>query len=112
MSQAIGSKSFFAKAPDPNWAAYIAAPIAVGLSLVVRALLLPVLQSDTVFLYFVPAVLIPAGLGGLGPGLLATALSLLSVATLLVGPDETQTHWAINASAFALIGVGVAWGGQ
>jgi two-component system, LuxR family, sensor kinase FixL len=112
MSQAIGSKSFFAKAPDPNWAAYIAAPIAVGLSLVVRALLLPVLQSDTVFLYFVPAVLIPAGLGGLGPGLLATALSLLSVATLLVGPDEMQTHWAINASAFALIGIGVAWGGQ
>jgi two-component system, LuxR family, sensor kinase FixL len=112
MSQAIGSKSFFAKAPEANWAAYIAAPIAVALSLGVRALLLPVLQSDTVFLYFVPAVLIPAGLGGLGPGLLATALSLVSVATLLVGPDETQTHWAINASAFALIGVGVSWGGQ
>jgi two-component system, LuxR family, sensor kinase FixL len=112
MAEALGSTGFFAKAPNANFAAYMAAPIAVGLSLGVRTLLLPVLQSDTVFLYFVPAVLIPAGLGGLGPGLLATALTLLSVAAVLIGPDETQAHWIVNASAFALICVGVSWGGE
>ena len=31
---------------------------------------------------------------------------------MLIGPDETQAHWIVNASAFALIGVGVSWGGE
>jgi two-component system sensor kinase FixL len=112
MSEVTASAVLFRKASAAQWAAYLAAPAAVGLSLGVRALLLPVLQSDTVFLYFVPAVLIPAGLGGLGPGLLATVLSLVSVAAVLVAPSQAQMHWIINASAFALIGIGVSWGGE
>jgi two-component system, LuxR family, sensor kinase FixL len=112
MPEAIATTGFFGKPPSTRWLAYGAAPIAVALSLAVRALLLPVLQSDTVFLYFVPAVLIPAGLGGIGPGLLATTLSLLSVAAVLIGPHEAQAHWLVNGSAFALIGVGVSWGGE
>jgi len=61
---------------DRSWALrYGVAPTVVALSLAVRALLLPILHEDTVFLFFVPAVLISAGLCGLGPGLLATGLS-------------------------------------
>src|SRR5258708_28869064 len=57
---------------------YGIAPAAVAVALVVRALLEPILRAQTPYLFFVPAVLIAAGAGGLGPGLLATALSLFS----------------------------------
>ena len=59
---------------------YGVAPAVVAMALAARALLAPVLHGDTVFLYFVPAVLISAAVGGLGPGLLATALSLVAAA--------------------------------
>jgi two-component system, LuxR family, sensor kinase FixL len=95
-----------------RWLPYAVAPVAVALSLAARALLAPVLHSDTVFLYFVPAVLIPAGLGGLGPGLLATGLSLLCAFTILLDATYQPTNLAINSTAFALIGIGVSWGGE
>jgi len=89
---------------------YGMAPTVVALSLAARALLLPILHDDTVFLYFVPAVLISALFGGLGPGLLATALSLL--AAFFVSRQIAASNFAtVNAIAFAIIGVGVSWGG-
>lgn len=112
MAQTFVSKGFLSKSLSERWLPYAVAPFAVGLSLAARALLVPILHSDTVFLYFVPAVLIPAGLGGLGPGMLATALSLFCAFVVLVGPSEMQAHWGINAGAFALIGIGVSWGGE
>ena len=62
---------------------YGVAPAVVAMAFVARALLAPVLHGDTVFLYFVPAVLISAAIGGLGPGLLATALSLVAAAFIV-----------------------------
>jgi hypothetical protein len=37
--------------------------------------LTPIVQGDSPYLFFIHAVLVAAGLGGLGPGLLATGLS-------------------------------------
>ena len=91
---------------------YGLAPTLVALALAARALLVPILQDDSIFLYFVPAALIAAGVGGLGPGLLATALSL---AVVYLGLDRAEpfTHTAVvNAVAFAAIGLGVSWGGE
>ncbi|MEI9806272.1 MAG: hypothetical protein WDN48_20235 [Pseudolabrys sp.] len=45
---------------------YGLAPTLVALALAVRALLTPLLHDDVVFIYFVPAVLISAGVGGIG----------------------------------------------
>lgn len=77
MTQAIVKYDIFS---DPDrvlvWR-YGAAPLAVILALAVRALLTPVLHDDAIFLYFIPAVLVSAAIGGLGPGLLATALSII-----------------------------------
>lgn len=110
MPQDIGKTGFFLDWGD-GWASrYGIAPVVVALSLAARALLIPVLHSDTVFLYFVPAVLISAGLGGLGPGLLATALSLLGA--LFTFRETPITPVIINATAFAVIGIGVSWGGE
>ena len=81
------------------------------MALVARALLAPVLHGDTVFLYFVPAVLISAAVGGLGPGLLATALSLVAAA-FIVAQAGAASFGVINSIAFAIIGIGVSWGGE
>jgi len=92
---------------------YGVAPTAVALALAARALLAPILHDDTIFLYFVPAVLISAGIGGLGPGLLATALSLAAAYSVFTGAAGiSSTAMANGAAFFGVIGVGVSWVGQ
>ena len=90
---------------------YGIAPTAVTLALAARALLAPILHDDSIFLYFVPTVLISAGIGGLGPGLLATALSLLAAFFVLSSASSISNTGLVNAAAFAVIGIGVSWGG-
>ena len=93
---------------------YGIAPVSVVLALAVRALLNPMLHQEGIFLYFVPAVLISAGVGGLEPGLLATLLSLIAMAAVLIGSDVSSltATTVVNGIAFAVIGVGVSWGGE
>jgi signal transduction histidine kinase len=57
------------------WVRYGAAIAAVGVTLGVKLLLRPIISQDAPFLLFFAAVLIAAWIGGLGPGLLATALA-------------------------------------
>ena len=58
-------------------ARYGLAPALVALAFAARALLAPVLEHDAPFLFFVPAVLAASGLGGVGPGVIATGLGLV-----------------------------------
>jgi len=64
-----------------SWAArYGAAVVAVGLALLLKLLLLPWFGGDpnlSPFMIFFAAVMVASWFGGLGPGLLATALSAL-----------------------------------
>jgi two-component system sensor kinase FixL len=108
----ISAKSVIAPSFEPGLILrYGMAPTVVVLSLAARALLLPILHDDTIFLYFVPAVLISALFGGLGPGLLATALGI--AAAFFVSRQAAEGSFAIiNSVAFAIIGVGVSWGGE
>src|SRR5665811_580744 len=78
---------------------YGIAPTAVALALAARALLVPIFHDDTIFLYFVPSVLISAGIGGLGPGLLATALSLLAAFFVLSSASSISNTGLVNAAA-------------
>jgi len=91
---------------------YGIAPTAVALALAARALLAPIFHDDTILLYFVPSVLISAGIGGLGPGLLATALSLAAAFFVATNASALSTTSVINGAAFAVIGIGVSWGGE
>lgn len=84
--------------------------LAVGVVLpifAVRFLLSPVLEGQATFLLFVPAVLMASALGGFGPGLVATVLSVL----LGVGiSSHAMTQAEITmALAFCGIGIGMAW---
>src|SRR6476660_6215177 len=76
---------------------YGVAPAVVAMAFVARALLAPVLIS--------------AAVGGLGPGLLATALSLLAAA-FIVAQAGAAGFGLVNSIAFAIIGIGVSWGGE
>ncbi len=91
---------------------YGIALIAVVLALAGRVLLTPELQSEALFLYFVPPVLLASGIGGLSPGLLATAGGLAAALFLLEGADGLSRSNIISAFAFAVIGGATAWGGE
>ena len=112
MPQAVENADIISGWGKRWWIAYALVPIFVGISLLVRTLLLPVLHSQTPFLYFVPAVLVASGIGGAGPALLATGLSLICVFTLFVDPAELSAAYLTNTAAFALISIGVSWGGE
>jgi two-component system, LuxR family, sensor kinase FixL len=84
----------------------------IVLAYVLRRLVDPVVEDLGVYLLFVPAVLVAGGLGGLGPGLLATLLGVL------LGASLTDEFPAMNLAAlahgaiFAAIGIGVTLFGE
>ncbi len=111
MSEAIGKIDVSAASERGAILRYGSAPVAVALALAVRALLAPFVPYDAIFLYFVPPILVAAAIGGLGPGLLATVLSI--VATYFVLAERALFHtFVVNSVAFAIIGTGVSWGGE
>ncbi|MCC6947980.1 MAG: PAS domain S-box protein [Bradyrhizobiaceae bacterium] len=61
-------------------------------------------------LFFVPAVLVAAVYGGLGPALFATAMTLIIVLPI-ENFSAMRTEEIINAVAFAVIGVAIAFSG-
>ncbi|HZP71707.1 MAG TPA: PAS domain S-box protein [Pseudolabrys sp.] len=91
---------------------YAIAFATVGIAWVVRALLSPVLPSETVYTYFVPPILISAWFGGVGPGLAATVLSIAVADFLLPDSPGATLPSIINGVMFILIGIGVSWGGE
>jgi two-component system sensor kinase FixL len=86
------------------------AAIAVGVA--VRMLLTPILADGTPYLFFVPAVLVAAGIGGFGPGLLATALGV-AFGLLFNSPIlSLSAANLVSALVFATIGLATAWVGE
>ena len=93
-------------------AAYAMAPALVALAFAARYALSPVLQDETPYLLFVPAVLAVAGFGGWGPGVLATILSAgLAFFFKPSFPVLLLSDW-VSTAAFIVIGLGVAWAGE
>src|SRR3984957_2785853 len=95
-----------------NIVRYGIAAAAVALALAARVLLEPILQGQAPYLFFVPATLVAAGIGGFGPGILATVLSLALCLAFIVDFPALSPPEIVNAGAFAAIGLGTAWGGE
>jgi len=91
---------------------YGAVPLLVMIGWAVREALAPALPSESIFLYFVPPVLAAAWIGGFGPGLLATLLSLIAGLFLLIDSPQITTPIAISSIAFTVISVGISWSGE
>ena len=97
--------------PKPMRVHYWAAIAAVGIWFTLAWSLHPRLEDRGSFLIFVPAVLFAAGFGGLGPGLLATALSV-ALGILLMGGGNISQPAVLEAVIFALVGGGISWLGE
>ena len=91
---------------------YGIAAAAVVVALAARVLLEPILQGQAPYLFFVPATLVAAGIGGFGPGILATVLSLALCCAFIVNFPALSPPEIVNAGAFVAIGLGMAWGGE
>jgi two-component system, LuxR family, sensor kinase FixL len=91
---------------------YGIATAAVALAFAARALLNPFLGDQSPFLLFVPAVLAASTVGGLGPGLLATGLSLALSTFFAADPLQFSAADLVGAAVFFVIGVGLALRGE
>jgi two-component system sensor kinase FixL len=91
---------------------YGVAPAAVAIALAIRLLLAPMLQEAPPYLFFVPSVLVAAGIGGLGPGLFATVLGTLLGLLFIPRFPAISVAEIVDAAVFAAIGIGMAWGGE
>ncbi|HQP21581.1 MAG TPA: DUF4118 domain-containing protein, partial [Phenylobacterium sp.] len=90
---------------------YVAALAAWGLFLALRVALEPTFGAHPGFLLFVPSVLVAALLGGAGPALVATALSL-AAGLALTGPDlMARPADVIETAVFLVLGPAIAYGG-
>lgn len=97
----------------PSTASYYGLALtAVGVALVLRIGLQPWLDGHVAFLLFVPAILLAAGVGGLGPGLLATGLGLILGVAFVRGGVGLARPELIEAAIFAGVGAGVSWFGE
>ncbi|MCH4559158.1 PAS domain-containing sensor histidine kinase [Mesorhizobium jarvisii] len=89
-------------------AGYLLAVAAVAVVFFVRLMLQAALGNSAVFILFVPVILISAIAGGIGPGLVAFALSLVG-AVYIVGYAEATS---IQVIVFSLVGLMIAWMGE
>jgi two-component system, LuxR family, sensor kinase FixL len=91
--------------------AYVVALAAVAATLAVRFALDPLLGGTLALILFVPALIVVAALGGLGPALAATALSIVSTYAFHDWSTDDVPN-LVNALAFAAVGGSIAWCGE
>lgn len=87
--------------------------VAVGgalLALTIRLAMTPIMEDRVAFLFFMPAVVLAAALGGLWPGVLATVLGVAG--GLFITWNEQLTGDLASAAVFVVIGLGVSAGGE
>jgi PAS domain S-box-containing protein len=87
---------------------YGVAALAVGVALLVKLLLDPLTVQDTPFLLVVGAIIVSAWYGGLGPGLMATGLSVLATDYFFLYPEGALSGFSvegIDVAVFLLEGV-------
>lgn len=90
---------------------YAIAVAAVAVAIGLHLILMPVLGNRLLLVVFVPAVLVASGFGGIGPGLLATGLGLVS-AILIHGQPTFSAFEIADLVAFTLVGAGIATFGE
>src|SRR5690606_13421486 len=118
---AAGAAAFRPAARSGAWRGYGVAVLCVGLAVLARLLLDPVIEPDPPFVLMAPpflrliaAVLLSAWYGGLGPGLLATALGAALACALFIPryPPVAGVGWGTPVLVFALEGGFISWFAQ
>ncbi len=89
--------------------AYFVAVVAPAATFLLREILTPLIGGYAAFAVYVPAILAAAVLGGLGPGLAATTLSI--ILSLIIAMPVSASGFAV-VIVYALIGAFIAWTGE
>jgi two-component system sensor kinase FixL len=100
-------------------ASYVWSIALVVIAFALRWALAPILGNQALYLFLVPPALIAGVIGGLGPGLFATSLSLV-LHLFLTGEFSNLVHPTsplfvsefARAVTFAVLGIGLAWFGE
>ncbi len=90
---------------------YTVAAAAVALTAIVRLLLYAPLHGNLQLVLFVPAVVVAGGLGGFGPGISATLVSL-ALAIAASGGTSLTASATVDIVAFGLVGITMSWFGM
>jgi two-component system, LuxR family, sensor kinase FixL len=98
---------------------YVLSLSLVAIAFILRSLLAPTLGSQALYLFLVPPVLVAGVIGGLGPGLAATTLSLVlhlritgDFANLTTPGSPLFAAEVARAATFTALGIGIAWFGE
>jgi two-component system sensor kinase FixL len=91
---------------------YGIAVAAVAVAFIARFVLASILKDQAPYLFLLPAVLLAAGVGGFGPGILATCSSVPLVFFFIANYGAVGWSEVANGAVFVLIGVGTAWIGE
>jgi two-component system sensor kinase FixL len=90
------------------WARYAAVIPVVAAAMAIRAALQPLTGNEALFLLFIPAVLASAIIGGFGPGVVATALSLVVGYLFFLAQSANSAELLSNGIAFGASGLAIA----
>lgn len=90
------------------WSRYAPVFPIVALAFLIRAVLQPVIGNEALFLLFVPAVLAVATLGGFGPGVAATLLSIAVGNIFFLGQHAAKADLLANSIGFLVSGFAIA----
>jgi two-component system sensor kinase FixL len=96
---------------DDRLRRYAVAVLALAAIIGLRLALGPILGNRLLLVLFVPAILLASGFGGIGPGLVATGLSLVT-AILIHGEQDFALGQIVDLTALAIVGGGIAWFGE
>jgi two-component system sensor kinase FixL len=91
------------------WIGYGLAIALIATVLIVRLIVPAGVGTAPVYLFLIPALLVISAVGGFGPGVLATCLTM---AVELWFEGHTAQGDVVNAAAFFTIGIGMAWLGR
>jgi two-component system, LuxR family, sensor kinase FixL len=83
----------------------------VAAAFIMRELLSPLIANEATYLIFIPAVLVASGVGGLGPGVLATITSI-ALTSYFHSSLAALDAEIISTSTFGVVGLGIAWLGE
>jgi two-component system sensor kinase FixL len=89
---------------------YVLAAIAVLIALLLRMALQDLLEDRAIFILFIPSILVASIAGGIGPGMTAVCLSLIS-SLFLSRAQFDHTENVVEFAILIIIGLVIAWTG-
>src|SRR5262245_53647912 len=101
------------KPTSRKWSGYFVAIVATGVAAAIRMALHPFLGDSMPFLLFPVAITVAAFFGGFGPGVVATALSLVIATYFFIPPQENFAvanlqEW-FRVGVFVVTGLIISW---